>query len=358
MSITNGGSSPVVAPALSSSAIKFGRSYQMAIWANNSTPASPNTVFIDFPITLTFDVTHHIFAEANVANFSLTNLSASKRNLLAYNRVTKSQAYNITLRAGYTSQQPFGFQGNATFLPQIFNGYVNVGYTERSGPDLITRINAFDNGDIANGKPMGYVAPNSPNKEVLSYVAPKDATFAQMVEALTNKLDPTFGTIKFGGVYVTNPPPNQSSVRPRTYNGTAWNCLHQLVSEANGAQLFIENGVLYVLGQNDTIPASSSIPVLNSSTGLLDIPKYDGYNILVRTIFEPSWRIGAQVLLQSQYADFGNTGSGLQMTQGYSAVCKVIGYTHRGTISGVESGELSTELTLLKTDMPTGNAQL
>jgi hypothetical protein len=340
---------PVITPA----AIKFGRTYQLMVWGNDSTPAVPDPIYIDFPLTLEFNVTHHIFAEANVGNFSLYNLSASNRGKIFFNRFLKPQPYKITLNAGYVSNQSLGFAGDVSTLPQIFNGYVNVAYTERSGPNLITRINAFDNGDITNGQPAGRI----PDPSGVGYTAPPGTSFEEMAQNIAGFLDPTFHTVQFGGVFVTAPPPlpptflPNNGALPRTFNGSAWDNLVQLADEAYGAKVFIENGLVWILGQNDVIPAVGTLPILNASSGLLDIPRYDGYNIQVRSIFEPSYKIGQQLILQSSSVNLGTPIAG-----GWSADCKVIAYTHSGTISGVESGELTTDLTLLKVSTPLGDA--
>lgn len=362
----------VISPA----AIKFGRAYQLMVLGNNSTPGNPQPVYLNFPLTLDFDVTHHLFAQANEANFSIYGLSAANRNLIQFNSFLKPQPYAVTLSAGYVSQLTGGYQGNLSSLPVVFSGYANVAYTERSGPNLITRINAFDSGDVTNGRPAGYVAagplpasapsvapldyylggflvppPRSPSGS-LGYAAQPGTPFDEVALTLMGYLDPVFGTVSPGVVKITPFPPSPvPGPRPRVFNGSAWDQLQVLASEAYGAHVYIENGVCNMLGQNDTL-GTAALPILNASSGLLGVVMYDGYNATVRTIFEPSYRIGCELVLQSQ---FTNLGSGSADT-GYSGTFKIVAYRHYGRISGVDSGDCFTDLTLLKTNTPQGNA--
>lgn len=305
--------------------MKFGRSYEMMV-----TGVSGNPIYLAFPLTLEFSITHNIWATANAADFSLYNLSASHRREIYFNQYLKPQPYKIELNAGYVSQISSGFRGIPSSLPRIFNGYANIAYTEKSNSDLITRINALDNGDITSGKPAGYFD----GTVEAGYTAPVGTTFKNMVKTVMRKLtNVTVGQILIDSAQLPGP----ISGKPRPFIGTAWEILQELASSAGGADVFIENGVCHMLSQNKTL-GSNNLGVLQSSTGLLGIPRYTGATVMCSCIFEPSLEIGKSIELKSQGNPLAN---GLK---------KIVGYTHRGTISGVVSGEVVSDIVLSSVD--------
>lgn len=327
--------------------MKFGRSYQMTL-----TGKSGKEIVIRFPTTMTFTITHNIFAAANVANFSFYNLSATNRSEISFNQFLKAQPYPMTLRAGYISQIASGLAGSSESLPIVFKGFANVAFTERNGADLITRINAFDNGDIASDLPSIFF------NESNAYTAPQGTLFVDMVNEVMKRLIPNGvlpGKILIKESQIPDVVGGAAPLlpgQPRVFNGRVWTNLEQLASEAKGAHVYIENGKCNMLGQNDTIPGQTSLGTLKSETGLLGIPKYTGATILVSCVFEPSLIIGAPIRLDSSTF----RGSGSSPEQAPNGPCKIVAYTHRGTISGVDSGEVVSDITLTQLSTPLGQA--
>lgn len=313
--------------------VKFGRTYQMSILGKSNIP-----ITVGFPLTLEFDVTHNIFAAANTGNFSLYNLSATNRSEISFSTYLKSQSYPVVLRAGYVSQQSVGLAGAPSSLPVIFNGFANVAYTEKVGVELVTRINAFDNGDITNNSRPSATFGLEGN----AYTAPIGTDFVSMVKAVMARLAPS--GIKAGQVAInTSVKPKPITGIPRAFSGSVWQALQDLASECGaGTYVYIENGVCNMLGPLDVLPVTNSLGVLQSSTGLLGVPKYTDSTILCSMIFEPSLTIGAQIELNSIYTPQAN------------GLCKIVAYTHQGTISGVESGSLTSGVTLMRLDAPLG----
>lgn len=311
--------------------MKFGRTYQMDVLGRSGLP-----IVLGFPTTLELSITHNIFASANSADFSLYGLSTTNRSEISFNQFLKTQQYYVKLRAGYISQQATGLAGAPSSLPLIFNGYVNVAYTERNGPDLITRINAFDNGDITAPDPgVKFVTG------VNDYTAKIGTPFEVMVQQVMKRLIPS--GINPGTIQVT-PLPGPVTGVPRTFTGRVWTALEQLAAEAAGAHVYIEQGVCHMLGQNDVLPVGNSLAVLQSSTGLLGVPKYTNATIICSCVFEPSLTIGSQIELLSETAPMAN------------GLCKIVAYTHHGVISGVESGDLISDITLMPVTTPLGAA--
>lgn len=294
--------------------MKFGRSYQMTVVG-----LSGNLISINFPLTLEFNITHHQFAQSNVADFSIYNLSSTKRSDIACNQFIKLQPRQVILRAGYASQNTLGQLGDPNSLPVIFNGYLNVAYTERSGSNLITRINAFDHGDTSSSKPAT-IFPNN-------FSIPANTSFEQMVLQVMGCLRGS--GINPGAVQVSNPPP--PITRPRPFSGPVYETLVQLSLEAPGTRVFVEQGVCNMVGYNDSL-GGNNLGTLTSETGLLGIPKYTGATILASCVFEPALAINKTINLDSTFAPLVN------------GPCKIIGYTHSGTISGSKSGDAISDI--------------
>lgn len=326
-----------------SSAIKFGRSYQMLVTGRSSTPAFPSVVEVNFPLTLSFSITHNIFAAANVADFSIYNLSADNRSEIFFNQFLKTQAYPVQLRAGYISQSPLGLSGDAGSLPLIFDGFSNVAYTERSGVDLITRINAIDNGDLTSGKPAAVFVNGNGNA---SAGTPWAVMVSRVMSCLGNGIQP--------GIVSVTPAPPAVGIRGRKFDGSVWEALVSLAAEATsqGGKVYIENGVCNMIGQIDTV-STNVLGTLQASTGLLGIPRYTGATIECSCVFEPALKIGALINLNSAEIQEQSNAT-FNTAQVANGLCKIVAYTHRGTISGVQSGDAISEITLMKLDTPVG----
>lgn len=293
--------------------MKFGRNYRMT-----ATGRSGESIEFGYPLTLTFDVTHHIFAAGNHANFGVYNLNRNNRDDLLLDEWFKKRRCPITLNAGYS---PPDFVG-PVFLPQIFSGNINVAYTERSGSDLITRINALDIGDgsSTSQKPSAYFPSN--------FSVPANTTFVKMIKSMMALLG---GGVQVGEVIVTPPRP----IITRTVKSTksVWDTLQDYTPA--GGHVFIDNGVCHMLGQNDTLPGVNNVGTLNTDSGLLNIPKYMGQTVEVSCIFEPALTIGMSIRLDSKFD-----------TRNPNKLYKIVQYTHSGTISGTLSGDAISTITL------------
>jgi hypothetical protein len=138
--------------------------------------------------------------------------------------------------------------------------------------------------------------------------------------------------------------PGEVRGKPRLFWGRVWEALEGLASEAAGAHVYIENGVCNMLGQNEVLPEANSLGILQSSTGLLGAPKYTDSTIICPMIFEPSLTIGAQIELNSTYTPQAN------------GPCKIVAYSHQGIISGTQSGDLTSTVTLMRLNTPLGAA--
>lgn len=298
----------------------------MTIAGSSSRPGFTKEISVEFPITLEFSVTHNIFASANSADFSLYNLSQSNRSEIFYSYLNHPVPYPISLRAGYVQNQNGEFSKSS--LPLIFQGYGIVAYTERNGSDLITRINAMDNGDVTNSIPPGYL-DGTPSG---SYIAVKDTPFKTMVRTIMGKLHNVTPCLP-DEIITDAPIPNLKKDWP--FVGTAWGALQDIVHACiPGGQLFIDNGICYMISQKGLLGANN-LGVLSNTSGLLGIPKYMGELVTCSCVFEPALKIGTGISLDSELAPWT------------SGQYKIVGYTHHGVISGINSGSLTSDISLM-----------
>lgn len=307
--------------------VKFLRSFQMKV-----TGRSGVELFINYPLTLTFDITNHIFSAANSAQFSLYNLSERNRSeILVDAQLKKIGGFPITLNAGYQTQYPqagtqlAAISKTSTPLPTIFNGFVNVAYTERNGPDLITRIDAMDLGDVGTSDPSA-VFPST-------FKVAKGTSFVNKILSMMRLLK----HVKPGVVVVT--PAQPAATGNEVYVGRVWTYLQDIAAGVGG-NVFVENGVCNMLGQNDVVPGVNNLGELTSDTGLLNIPRYTGHTVTCSCVFEPALAIGKQISLKSQYAGAPN------------GPYKIVQYSHKGTISGSVSGDAVSDITLISLPSP------
>lgn len=284
--------------------MKFGRTYELRISGKNAEHT------FRFPTTLKFDIERNIFSSVNEGKFTIVNVNdAARKDIYLDRSLGYAEYLPVQLSAGYVSQPT---------VPIIFRGNVKVAYSERQGSDILTQISAFDGGfAVANG--------------FASFTRPKGWNFVQVVTDIIKTMPHVSpGTIT---------PQVVDNTRNKVINGASWAQL-QAMAAPTGAQLFIDNEVVNLLSQKGAITDQSGIPTIQSSTGLLNIPRKIGNNILVTMILEPRIRIGNIVQLNSL------------LNSSVNGQYKIIGFHHYGTISGVDSGEAFTDLTLLDQKAP------
>jgi len=287
--------------------VKFGRIYELTVRGQKL-----GDHVIKFPLTCKFGIDRQQFSGINSAHFSIYGLSESSRKDIYYDSVFKVKPVPpIKFLAGYASSPS---------LTRVFSGTVSEAYTMREGPELITRINAM------SGAPQI-------SEAIVRQTIPAPWNFTSTMKYLMGKL----GDIKVGEVLVgtranpsKEPPPGTS---PIVLNGKVWDVL---MKYANGvdANLFIDNGVVHMLGQGIGIPSPASLSEISTDTGLLGIPKKNGDTVVCDMLFEPNFTIRQKLKLNSLLANWVNGDY------------VVSGINHTGTISGVESGDAVTKLTL------------
>jgi murein DD-endopeptidase MepM/ murein hydrolase activator NlpD len=255
------------------------------------------TIKIQYPFTLKFDVNRGVWSDANTGNFQIYNLGYDVQALLWKDRFDQTKYVTMWLYAGYEN-----------IMPLIFMGDVQECTSYRNGVDFITDIQATDGGYLFQ---YGFV-----NKTFS-----KDTDFKFLIQELLAGVP----TCKVG--YITSNV-KQMRKRGRTFIGQTM----KLLEAYNFDKVFVDNGELHILGENDVIPGQ--LMVLNADSGMIGTPRRSETTLNVDTIFEPQLVVAQAINLQSKIYPFLN--------QNY----QIIGLRHYGTISPVECGNLYTSVSL------------
>lgn len=278
--------------------MKFGRTFSMRIQIDDEL----NAVEVDFPMTLEFNVVRNTFASANTGSFTLYNLGIDRRRQIYHDRYDTLNYRQIILQAGYESEQN-------TPLATIFQGNVQSAYSFKRKQDWTTKLECYDGGfGILNGQAsVSVAAPWNINSVI-----------KQLIGGMPNV---TSGTLSL---------PNIQSTRPVALFGNSWDIIRRLTGNNT---TFIDNEKVNAVAQGTYITPPDGIPLITSDTGLLGTPRKLGALLEVDMIFEPRIVINQLVQLESEETYFNGQYA-------------VMGFTHRGTISGRVCGDAITTLSL------------
>ena len=284
--------------------MKFLPRCQLSIEVAPDSAGNPTSNLVIPPqITIEFDINRQSLTGSQTATFRLKNLSEQTRNLLYKDDYATTEARAIQFRAGY----------DKTNLPLCFNGRVMRAnsYRTEGSPDFITEIHAFDGGfGMANGWTAVTIASGTSVSQILTKLA---ATLPQMT-----------GTPIIGNFPATN-------LRAKALMGNTWS----IILEESAGLATIDNGQVKALNLNDAIAVEDTqIPLINSDTGLLGSPRRSATSLQFDMIFEPRLTIGQIVKLESQ------------SDRAFNGLYKVMGFTHRGTISPSEDRKRITSVLL------------
>ena len=279
--------------------LKLNRNYVLTVETRNLVE-----IPITLPTTIDFDIVRNNYGEANAATIRLYNLSPSTRNALRKDFYDVGIFRTIQLKAGY---------GNNLYT--VFYGSITSCFSYRRGVDFITEIQAHD---------VGYVFDNAiynPNKTYTTNMT-VNTILNEMIDSLSPYVSP--GAV---GVYSSTLKMNQ------TVSGKTTDLLNQYTD--NG--FHIDNGKAHCLNVNEGI--AGPISTIDSSTGLLETPLFQENFLTLDMLFEPTILVSQILTLNSQL--FGNYSS-----PNYNAQWKVVGISHKGMISPVVCGNLTTSLKL------------
>lgn len=259
------------------------------------------TITVEYPTTVRFRVDRNVYNTTNnLGAFKFYNLSSDAQAYLWKDEFDQKKYIKMEFKAGYGNNMPLVFAG------EIIKCYT---YRESGSTEWITDIEA---NNLTAFYQFGFA------NEVIA----KDTSFNNVIKQLF-KMAPN---CSIG--YITNEA--QPLAQDTTFTGQPLELLSQ---DYSNYQIFIDNGKINVLAENDVIPADS-VHVITANSGLLGSPKRNNTILEVQTIFEPGIAMGQEIQLLSDTLAFMN------------GKYKVLAITHQGTISGTTCEKVITTLSL------------
>lgn len=285
--------------------------------------------------TIKFSIDRGVYASMNKMSLDIYNLGKTTREKIYYDAILHASVNKkIVLYAGYSEADFTKFnqsvitnniRNSINGIPLVFCGRFTRAYSYRQGSDFITHIEAFDlpeknEVDISTEFDVG-----TTQKEMMNYLANELGLNKENVI-----IDEDF---KF------------KLIRKKSFSKTTtWEAVENIINSVNSIikQEKGDNAPLFrlyydypnlIIARDDHY-LENGYTYISSETGLLSTPIREGAKITFKTLFEPMFRCGGYVNLNSR-----TTQSGI------SGILKVIGYKHQGTISPVVSETLTTEFT-------------
>ena len=285
--------------------------------------------------TIKFAIDRGVYASMNKMSLDIYNLGKTTRERIYYDGVLHASVNKkIVLYAGYSDADFSRFdksvisnsiKNSINGLPLVFCGRFTRAYSYRQGSDFITHIEAFD-------------LPQK-NEVDISTEFDEGTTQKEIIEYLANELGLQKENVLIDKEF------KFSIKRKKTFsNMTAWDAVENIVDSVNNVirankgdnaplfRLYYDYPNLIIL--RDDRYLKNGYTYITSDTGLLSTPIREGAKITFKTLFEPMFRCGGYVNLNSRTTQSGING-----------ILKVIGYKHQGTISPVVSGTLTTDFT-------------
>ena len=288
--------------------MKFGKRFKLTVQVDDA----GTSVVIPYPLTLEFRVERTIFASANTGRFTVYNLGESTRNKIFHDRYDVNVYRGVILQAGYADQDP---------LPIIFQGNVQVAYSNRSHADWQTVINSFDGGvGITSSQTAQSFPAGMETRDILGNL------MGDLLHVKKGAIGNFTGT----------------SDRGVAVAGNTWSMISE-IAKNNGGFAFIDNEKAHVLKANEYISGiPNPSPIITGQTGLLRAQMQFKNRVDVDIMFDPLRAIGQLVTLQSD--EKKNNGDYI-----------IKGIAHGGMISGSVDSETTTRLNLDRgSEIPVG----
>ncbi len=268
---------------------KFGRNYVLKVGT-----ASGETLTIEPPLTIEFDITRNTLTSANVCQIRIYNLSTRNRNQLRFNISNYGTFRQVVLKAGYGGS-----------LATIFSGNISQAWSVREGVNFITQIECYDGGfAFVNGSTNTQFPSGVPQKTIIE----------TLIETLPHVDSGVVGS--YPGV----------TARGNAYSGNTVSILQQLT----GGGFFVDNGKANALGTNEYIGSTGGIVLINAKSGLLGTPVLESNIVHFDMLFEPNLTVGSLINLQSA------------TESNFNGQYKVTAVKHRGMISEAVCGSVIT----------------
>lgn len=297
-------------------------------------PGSNELVIRPF-FTIKFSIDRGIYASINKTSIDIYNLAKDTREKIYYDAILHAAvAKKIVLYAGYSDADFSRFSSSVISnsvknsingLPLVFYGRCTRAYSYRQGSDFITHIEAFDLPEKNEVNISTEFESGTNEKTIMNFLADKLGVSQKNVF-----IDPDF---KF------------KLTRKKSFgNTTSWKAVEDMVNSVNDEvkrvngdnaplfRLYYDYPSLIILRDDHFL--ENDYTLINSDTGLLSTPIREGAKITFKTLFEPSFRCGGYIKLNSRTTQSGING-----------ILKVVGFKHQGTISPVVNEKLTTDFT-------------
>lgn len=281
---------------------KWTRNYTLSVQVDEN---ALDYVEVAFPLTISFRIVRNINADANSASFTIYNLAEDTRRKIFLDRYKTMYYKGIEFRAGYGETKET--------LPLIFKGNVQQAFSRRNGVDYLTEIDAFDGGfAFVNGNTNRNFAEGTPDKQIIE----------TLIKDLPGVSKGAIGNFDY------------KLLKGNAFNGSTIDLINQVTEQ----HFFIDLEKAYCLRDDEVL--NGNLTVINSATGLLGSPLREESFLTFDMIFEPRLNIGQYVKLESETEKF------------FNGTYKVLGLEHTGTISGAQSGECKTKVSLWYIEKP------
>jgi hypothetical protein len=300
---------------------KRNRIYELKIQLDTGTDVEEYKV-IQLPFTIEFNIIRVYRTAKQDATIKIYNLNEQTRNLIRVDFNDPLKRRKMILKAGYEGDQ----------MSIIFAGYIGNAFSYREGTNFITQITGGDG---------GYAWETAESNHTFGI----GTSYKQIITALLNDLVNANGkknVVQIGKIsnrIFENTPNLQRQI---SLSGNTADLLRQFFAN-NGC--FIDNNVINVIAENETIP--SLVNEINAETGLLGTPIINAQKVFVDVIFEPRFLVAQRVYLRSSTGSQEILGVSINPKQYYFAMnsfYKIYDITHRGMISPTVNAPAITTL--------------
>jgi hypothetical protein len=271
-------------------------------------PSGEGLEFASFKVQ--FTVRRGDFQTPNSCDVRIYNLSAQTANTIAQNEYTQ-----LALSAGYKGNFALIFQGT---IKQFRLGRVNQ-------LDSYVDITAADGDEAYNFAPVLVSVPAGNTQGNIANVL-----FTQMA--------------KFGATQGYLPTlPSNGLIRGRVLYGM---CRDEYRDFAwtNSCKWSLQGNAVTVIPYTSYVPNTGSIPTISVSTGLINVPEQTQQGISIKTLLNPTYKIGQLIQLQGGVNTFRrnldfpsqvqNINTALQVQTSADGLYYVMTANHNGDTRG------------------------
>lgn len=309
---------------------KFGRNYELRVESTQK----GEFFKITLPKTIEFSLTRHSLGSANSCNIRVTNLGQKERNNIRQDWSTYSTKRIVQLNAGYGENN----------LPLVFSGTIQQAWSYREGVDFITNI------DCQDGAFPASLSRINGNEGTFPAGTPMKTVYEKLISLLD---ETSLGLIGDSFIYDDNKN-LQVLQKSKSYNG---NVMQNLIN-ISGQSFFIDNGIAYVLNNNEWLNVQGSAPIISDASGLLSTPLLEIQTVTFDMIFEAPLKVGQLIQLQSELSpQLSSAILNPAKTGPSDNYYKITALRHKALISPAVCGDAITNVEFYAVNSPIGGPQ-